>query len=132
MYNSVIRKLSLLYIFQTQRLTTPVHSLPVHSPSTLFVALYDHAFSLSPTLHQSPSPFSISRHCRYPGALSYPFRTLTVLTAVDYRYVALSFYCFVLHLFCGKLMFIRKGSRITKIFNFFHLFYGYDAGSDFA
>ena len=101
MHNSVIRKSSLLYIFQTQRLTMPVHSLPVHSPSlstitlplhspaTLSLALYDHTSSLSPTLHQSPSPFSISHHCQYPGALSYPFRTFTVPTAIDYRYVAL-------------------------------------------
>ena len=144
MHNSVIRKSSLLYIFQNQRLTTLVHSFPVHSPSlsaitlplhspaTLSLALCNHASSVSPTLHQSPSPFSISRRCRYPGALSYPFRTLTVPAAVDYRYIALPFYCFVLHLFCGKWMFIRGGSRITKIFNFFHLFYGYNAGSDFA
>ena len=54
-----------------------------------------------------------------PWSLPYPFRTLTVPAAVDYRYVALPFYCFVLHLFCGKWIIIRGGSRITKIFNFF-------------
>ena len=116
----------------------PIHSFPVHSPSlsaitlplqspaTLSLVFCDHASSVFPTLHQSPSPFLISRRCRYP------FQTLIVPAAVDYRYVALPFYCFVLHLFCGKWMFIRGGSRITKIFNFFHLFYWYDAGSDFA
>ena len=60
-----------------------------HFPSTLSLALCDHASSVSPTLHQSPSPFSISHHCQYPGALPYPFRTLTIPTAIDYRYVAL-------------------------------------------
>ena len=70
----------MLYIFQNQRLTMPVQSpslfaitLPLHSPATLSLTLCDHASSVSPTLHQSPSPFSISRRCRYPGALPVPF-----------------------------------------------------------
>ena len=94
-----------------------------HSPSTLsrytlpcslqshFLTL-PHPSSVSLTLFdQLPLPVSWS--------LSYPFRTLTVPVTVDYRYVALPFYCFVLHLFCGKWMIIRGGSCITKIFNFF-------------
>ena len=52
----------------------PVHSpslsaitLPLHFPATHSLALCDHASSLSHTLHQSPSPFSISCRCRYHG-----------------------------------------------------------------
>ena len=85
--------------------------LPCSLPS-LFLSL-PHPFpSVSLTLFdQTPLPV--------PWSLSYPFRTLTIPTAVDYRYIALPFYCFVLHLFYGKWMIIRGGSRITKIFNFF-------------
>ena len=123
----VIGKLSLLYIFQTQRLTTPVHSLlftlPRSMPSlscyTLHRSLGSRCLSLP---HAFPS-FSLTRFDQMPlpvlWSLPYPFRTLIVPAAVDYRYVALPFYCFVLHFFCGKWMIIRGGSRITKIFNFF-------------
>ena len=87
------------------------YTLP-HSLRSRFLNL-PHPFpSVSLTLFdQTPLPV--------PWSLSYPFRTLTIPTAVDYRYIALPFYCFVLHLFCGKWMIIRGGSRITKIFNFF-------------
>ena len=131
MHNSVIRKSSLLYIFQNQHLTTPVHSFPVHSPSlsaitlplhslaTLSLALCDHASSVSPTLHQSPSPFSISHHCRYPSALSVPFsnphRTRRCWLQVRCSAVLLFCAAFVL----WKWMIIKGGSRITKFFNFF-------------
>ena len=103
----------------TLRLFTLPRSLPSLSCYTLprslpsrFLSL-PHPFpSVSLTLFdQTPLPV--------PWSLSYPFRTLTVPTAVDYRYIALPFYCFVLHLFYGKWMIIRGGSRITKIFNFF-------------
>ena len=119
--------MSLLYIFQTQRLTTPVHSLlftlprslPSLSRYTIHRSLGSHCLSLP---HAFPS-FSLTRFDQTPlpvlWSLPYPFRTLIVPAAVDYRYVALPFYCFVLHLFCGKWMIIRGGSCITKIFNFF-------------
>ena len=123
----VIGKSSLLYIFQTQRLTMPVHSslftLPCSLPSlsryTLHISLRSCFLSLP---HPFPS-FSVTCFDQTPlpvlWSLPYPFRTLTVPAAINYRYVALSFYYFVLHLFCGKWMIIRGGSRITKIFNFF-------------
>ena len=110
MHNLVIRKSSLLYIFQTQHLT-----MPIHSPSLSTITLPLHSPSLSAImLPQSPPP-SISlphpfRSIAVAGTLvlcRYPFRTLTIPAAVDYRYVALPFYCFVLYLFCGKWMFIR-------------------------
>ena len=123
----IIGKSSLLYIFQTQHLTTPVHSSPVHSPSLSAITLPLHSPSVSPPSrflslpHPFPS-FSLTRFVQTPlpvlWSLPYPFRTLTIPAAVDYRYVALPFYYFVLHLFCGKWMIIRGGSRITKIFNF--------------
>ena len=94
-------------------------SLPSLSSYTLPCSLRSHFLSLSrpfPSVSltlfdQTPLPI--------PWSLPYPFRSLTVPAAVDYRYVALLFYYFVLHLFCGKWMIIRGGSRITKIFNFF-------------
>ena len=117
----------MLYIFQTQRLTTHVHSslftLPRSLPSlscyTLHRSLRSRFLNLP---HPFPS-FSLTRFDQTPlpvlWSLPYPFRTLTVPAAVDYRYVALPFYCFVLHLFYGKWMIIKGGSRITKFFNFF-------------
>ena len=103
----------------TLRLFTLPRSLPSLSCYTLprslpsrFLSL-PHPFpSVSLTLFdQTPLPV--------PWSLLYPFRTLIVPAVVDYRYIALPFYCFVLHLFYGKWMIIRGGSRITKIFNFF-------------
>ena len=94
-------------------------SLPSLSRYTLHRSLRSRFLSLP---HPFPS-FSLTRFDQTPlpvlWSLPYPFRTLTVPAAVDYRYVALPFYCFVLHLFCRKLMIIRGGSCITKIFNFF-------------
>ena len=103
----------------TLRLFTLPRSLPSLSCYTLprslpsrFLSL-PHPFpSVSLTLFdQTPLPV--------PWSLLYPFRTLIVPAVVDYRYIALPFYYFVLHLFYGKWMIIRGGSRITKIFNFF-------------
>ena len=119
----------MLYIFQTQRLTTPVHSslftlphsLPSLSHYTLHRSLRSRCLSLP---HPFPS-FSLTHFDQTPlpvlWSLPDPFRTLTVPAAVDYRYVALPFYYFMLHLFCGKWMIIKGGSRITKIFNFFSI-----------
>ena len=62
----------MLYIFQNQRLTTPIHSFPVHSPSlsAITLPLPLHSPSLSTiTLPQSPPP-SIS--------LPHPFRSIAI------------------------------------------------------
>ena len=65
MHNLVIRKSSLLYIFQTQRLT-----MPIHSPSLSTITLPLHSPSLSAImLPQSPPP-SIS--------LPHPFRSVAI------------------------------------------------------
>ena len=94
-------------------------SLPSLSHYTLHRSLWSRFLSLP---HPFPS-FSLTRFDQTPlpvlWSLPYLFLTLIVPIVVDYRYVALSIYCFVLHLFCGKWMIIRGGSRITKIFNFF-------------
>ena len=127
MHNSVIGKSSLLYIFQTQHLTTPVHSSPFTLPRSLpSLSRYTLPRSLPSRFLSLPHPFpSVSltlfdqMPLPVPWSLPYPLRTFTVLAAVDYRYVALPFYCFMLHLFCRKWMIIRGGSHITKIFNFF-------------
>ena len=138
MHNSVSRKSSLLYIFKpniSQRLFT----LPRSLPSLSFYTFPLHSPSLSAIMLPRSPPPSIS--------LPHPFRSVTIAsTLVLFRTLfepspyppplitgtLLYRYCFVLHLFCGKWMFIIRGSRITKIFNFFHLFYGYDAGLDFV
>ena len=58
----------MLYIFQTQCLTTPVHSLPIRSPLLSAITLPLHSPLLSAiTLPQSLPPFSIS--------LPYTFRS---------------------------------------------------------
>ena len=137
MHNSVIGKSSLLYIFQTQRLTMPIHSSPVHSPSLFAITLPLHSPSLSAImLPQSPPPFPSVSLTLFDQtllsvlwSLSYPFRTLTVPATVDYRYVALPFYCFVLHLMDD---YQRGISHYQNLQFFFHFFYGYDAGSGFV
>ena len=93
----------------------------IHSPSLSAITLPHSLRSRFLSLpHPFPS-FSLTRFDQMPlsvlWSLTYPFRTLTVPAAVDYKYVALPFHCFVLHLFCGKWMIIKGGSRITKIFN---------------
>ena len=130
MHNSVSRKSSLLYIFKpnvSQRLFTLCLFTPLtlcrHSPSTL--SRYTLPRSLRSRFLTLPHPPSVSiilfdqSPLPVPQSLPYTFRTLTVPAAIDYRYVALPFYGFVLHLFCGKQMIIKGGSRITKILNFF-------------
>ena len=136
----VIGKLSLLYIFQTQRLTTPVHSLlftlPRSMPSlscyTLHRSLGSRCLSLP---HAFPS-FSLTRFDQMSlpvlWSLPYPFRTLIVPAAVDYRYVALPFYCFVLHFFVGNGWLSEGDLALPKYSIFFHLFCGYDAGLGFV
>ena len=103
----------------TLRLFTLPHSLRSLSHYTLTCSLRSRFLSLP---HPFPS-VSLTLFDQTPlpvlWSLPYPFRTLTVPAAIDYRYVALPFYCFVLHLFCGKWMIIKGRSRITKIFNFF-------------
>ena len=134
----IIGKSSLLYIFQTQHLTTPVHSSPVHSPSLSTITLPLHSPSVSPPSRflSLPHPFpsvSLTLFDQTPllvlWSLPYPFRTLTVPAAVDYRYVALPFYCFVLHLMDD---YQRGISHYQNLQFFFHFFYGYDAGSGFV
>ena len=105
------------HLFTLCLFTLP-RSLPSLSRYTLPCSLRSRFLTLPHPPPVSLTPFDQSL-LLVPWSLPYPFRTLTVPIAVDYRYVALPFYCFVLHLFCGKWMIIRGGSRITKIFNFF-------------
>ena len=99
-------------------LFTLPRSLPSLSCYTLPCSLRSRFLTLPHPPSVSLTPFDQSL-LLVPWSLPYLFRTLTVPIAVDYRYVALPFYYFVLHLFCGKWMIIRGGSHITKIFNFF-------------
>ena len=126
MHNLLVsRKSSFFYIFKpnvSQCLFTLFCSLPSLSLYTFPL----NSPSLSAIILPHSPPPSISLHHPFwsvavAGTLvsTVPFSNLTVPTAIDYRYVALPFYYFVLHLFCGKWMIIRGGSRITKIFNFF-------------
>ena len=113
----------------TLRLFTLPRSLPSLSCYTLPRSLPSRFLSLP---HPFPS-VSLTLFDQTPllvlWSLPYPFRTLTVPAAVDYRYVALPFYCFVLHLMDD---YQRGISHYQNLQFFFHFFYGYDAGSGFV
>ena len=79
----------------SQHLFTLPRSLPSLSRYTLFCSLQSHFLTLSHPPSVSLTLFDQSL-LPVPWSLPYPFRTLTILVAVDYRYVALPFYCFLL------------------------------------
>ena len=113
--------------------TLHLFTLCDHSPTTLSLALCDHASLVSPTLfYQSPSPFSIKRRCRYSGLC----RTLFEPSSYPPPLITGTLLCRFTVLCC--IYFVRNGwlsegdLALPKSSNFFHLFYGYDASSGFV